>query len=463
VNDFGTEEAREIGESLGINWNDFNVDQFRMGLDVELEHGSISPETNITDDDPLMTGKIALAHLNELPDYYTRLKNIEKESHNAEAKNMPDMIRKLFTSKVKEVKGKERVLEFIGSTEVPDRDNEVIKADAWQVEKYTENPVVQWAHNYSEPPIGKTLGIRQNNKRQTIFEIEFADKDTYEFADTIYKLCVGGFLNATSVGFIPIAWDSAKKEGDPNRTFTKVELLEISIVPVPSNPEALISAREQGLISVKEFEFVTKPEETEDYIRIPVSGEGGDKHSGHRIRTIDISEKEGIKALYCGEDKVVITYLFAKDKDWTMAKAKTWVKEHEKSAPFEPKALSQKELKDELDFLLSLLKTVGISDEVKNTAIAVRDEIMRLTGSDIPDNINKSPIRGMISPVLKALTEHHESHEKCYKLCKDTLEELENGEGEEEEEDNGKAPLSDARSIVEEVVRQILNRREINA
>jgi hypothetical protein len=77
---FTAKEAREIGEELGIDWTRFDVEQFRMGLDVELEHGLVDPQTNITDDDPIMTGKIALAHLNELPDYYTRLYEMEEEA-----------------------------------------------------------------------------------------------------------------------------------------------------------------------------------------------------------------------------------------------------------------------------------------------------------------------------------------------------------------------------------------------
>ena len=76
---FTTEEAKEIGEKLGIVWDMFDVEQFRMGMDVELEHGSVDPNTNVTNDDPLMTGKIALAHLNEIRDYYTRLEELEKE------------------------------------------------------------------------------------------------------------------------------------------------------------------------------------------------------------------------------------------------------------------------------------------------------------------------------------------------------------------------------------------------
>lgn len=77
---FTAEEAKIIGEKLGIDWSKFDVEQYRMGLEVELEHGLVSPETNVTDDDNLTTGKIALAHLKEVPDYYTRLKVMEKEA-----------------------------------------------------------------------------------------------------------------------------------------------------------------------------------------------------------------------------------------------------------------------------------------------------------------------------------------------------------------------------------------------
>jgi hypothetical protein len=77
---FTTEETKKIGEELGIDWTKFDVEQFRMGMDVELEHGLRDPDTNVTNDDSLVTGKIALAHLNEFPDYYTRLKKMEKEA-----------------------------------------------------------------------------------------------------------------------------------------------------------------------------------------------------------------------------------------------------------------------------------------------------------------------------------------------------------------------------------------------
>ena len=77
---FTNEEAKKIGEMLGIDWSKYNIEQFRIGMDVEFEHGLRDLHTNVTNDDPLMTGKIALAHLNEFPDYYTRLEKLEKEA-----------------------------------------------------------------------------------------------------------------------------------------------------------------------------------------------------------------------------------------------------------------------------------------------------------------------------------------------------------------------------------------------
>lgn len=77
---FTKEQALEIGNSLGIDWSAFDVEQFRIGLEVELEHGRRNPVTDVTGDDPMTTGKIALAHLDEFPDYYTRLIRMEKEA-----------------------------------------------------------------------------------------------------------------------------------------------------------------------------------------------------------------------------------------------------------------------------------------------------------------------------------------------------------------------------------------------
>ena len=77
---FSIEEAQKVGETLGLDWSKFDIEQFRMGMDVELEHGLRDPRTNVTSDDSIATAKIALAHLNEYPDYYTRLAKLEAEA-----------------------------------------------------------------------------------------------------------------------------------------------------------------------------------------------------------------------------------------------------------------------------------------------------------------------------------------------------------------------------------------------
>jgi len=79
---FTNEAAEEVGNKLGIKWDKFDVNQFRRGMDVELEHGLINSHTNVSNDDQLITGKIALAHLNEFPDYYDRLEKMENEAEN---------------------------------------------------------------------------------------------------------------------------------------------------------------------------------------------------------------------------------------------------------------------------------------------------------------------------------------------------------------------------------------------
>ena len=79
---FTADEARVFGEQIGVNWatSPFDVEQLRIGMNVELEHGLHDMLTNVSDDDPHLTAKIALAHLNEFPDYYTRLERMEEEA-----------------------------------------------------------------------------------------------------------------------------------------------------------------------------------------------------------------------------------------------------------------------------------------------------------------------------------------------------------------------------------------------
>ena len=88
---FTANDARVIGEEIGINWDaaPFDVEQLRIGMNVELEHGLHDPRTNVSNDDPNITAKIALAHLNEFPDYYTRLERMEEDKARLGGRNQP--------------------------------------------------------------------------------------------------------------------------------------------------------------------------------------------------------------------------------------------------------------------------------------------------------------------------------------------------------------------------------------
>ena len=74
------EEAKRVGDEIGVDWDRFDLEQFKAGMDVEFEHGTHDPQTDVTGDDPIVTGKIALAHMKEFPDYYERLEVMEREA-----------------------------------------------------------------------------------------------------------------------------------------------------------------------------------------------------------------------------------------------------------------------------------------------------------------------------------------------------------------------------------------------
>ena len=304
---------------------------------------------------------------------------------------MSETIYKVLDCEIKKLE--DRVYEFTASTSTQDRDGEVIEALGWDLKNFKKNPVVMYAHDYRTLPVGKAPRVWISNDGKLKNTVEFPPEGTYEFADIVERLVDTGYLKTESVGFIPKKWEEGDGEKAPKRTYTKQELLEISIVPVPSNPDALRNAIDDGVITTKQFEtLTTKPEETDDWIRIPVA-------ECDVTATIDISKKEGIKALYCGKEKKVRTYMFDKREpyNWTMAKAKKWVEEHKEGKapdnegitveePPHKRDISQAEIKDQLDYVKSLIGE-GLSDETTQLAWEVVREVMRLTGDDIPDDI----------------------------------------------------------------------------
>jgi HK97 family phage prohead protease len=416
----------EVWRNIDIDENPKETINHELNEDRELKAGPVSYWEVHT----------ALQKLEENEDQNLSVKTVE-------VKTMPDkLVQKLVICGIKAVEGQNRTLELTGSTEDKDRTGDTIRLDGWQTENYMKNPVFLWAHDYKSPPIGKCLRVWTENGKLK-FIIQFAEADTYAFADTIYKLYKGGYINACSVGFKPIETQDGKEGTD----YIKQELLELSGCPIPDNANALVSARENGLITVKDFNVITKPETTEDYFRVPTKDNSG--HDGHRISTIDISEKEGIKAIYCGECKVVMTYLFSREDKygWTMEKAKSWVKEHSKS-------ITQEQIKDELDYCLVLIKAWDFNEANQVLIKAIHTELKgRFPVSDITVGIkslsqaNRNLINEAVELCNKAETlcgDHHKAHNSYHKdlvadisECRTRLQGLTPPNPEEKPEDEG--------------------------
>src|SRR5687767_9674755 len=143
------------------------------------------------------------------------------------------------------------VLHMVGSTEVKDADGDIIRVKGWDLKRYKNNPVIMWAHNYALPPIGKAVKIHKNVEQlQLEFWIRFS-KD--EFAQRIKGLYDEGIMKMSSVGFIVKERTALErnKDADPDEPvgweFRKQELLELSCVPIGSNPEALARAISKGV------------------------------------------------------------------------------------------------------------------------------------------------------------------------------------------------------------------------
>jgi len=235
----------------------------------------------------------------------------------------------------------ERQYEFTASTSTQDRDGEVIDAAGWDLKNFKKNPVIMYAHDYRSLPIGKAsrVWLSKGTLKNTV---EFPPEGTYEFADIVERLVDTGYLKTESVGFIPKKWEDGDGEKAPRRTYTKQELLEISIVPVPSNPDALRNAVDEGIITTKQFEAITKTEEVVDE---------------------DTNDSEEI------------------------------VKDHKKI--FEPHEVSQSEIIDEIDYVKILIEKDGLSDEARESF----EELMRVSGYDKPVKID------IIHDSLEALDE----------------------------------------------------------
>jgi hypothetical protein len=156
-------------------------------------------------------------------------------------------VRRFVVADPETVEGETRTLRWVFSDGSVDRMTDTIDPAGWQLDRYKSNPVILWAHDSEAPPIGMATAIGVQGKR-LVGDVRFADAETYEFADTIFRLVQGKFIRAGSVGFLPLEWKFAADKSRPNGIdFKRQELLEFSICPIPANPNALNEARSMGI------------------------------------------------------------------------------------------------------------------------------------------------------------------------------------------------------------------------
>ncbi len=357
-----------------------------------------------------------------------------------------DTIYKTFKATIKEVKPETGEIEMMIplSTNSIDRDGEVIEPAAFKkvIPRFMKHPVLVASHNYGDltKQIGEWTKLRITENGLEGRPKYYVNEGNPE-ADWAFNLASKGRA-AFSVGFIPDL-DSIE-EGDgrktPRRTYKNLaDLLEISQCIIPSNREAIQTIRaksvgdkvitdlcnevekdlsgldnpylspeykaklEKDLTSETlppPVETVTKPEETDEFIRIPV-------RECKVTATIPISETEGIQALYCGAEKKVRTYLFRKDKGWTMEKAQAWVEKHDHKSledllsigieiENKPKNVSQNAIIDEIDYLSLMIEESGMNDKVKESLQGLANKYLP---KSIPEKIIEAFTKEDVKPV----------------------------------------------------------------
>lgn len=213
------------------------------------------------------------------------------------------MNKKFLQGKVKQVKENGTITGAIASTQSKDRDGDILIQNGWMLDNFRKNPVLLWSHNPFEVPIGKVLNIDVQND-QLVFDAEFAVED--ELGARIFKLVQGGFLNTFSVGYIP-------KMKNENGDTTQMELLEISVVNIPSNQDARVSRDykefmeyEKGVDFKKKAmdagimmehldhmdEAVTQMESSIEAMRTEVGGQEQDAKKPEEEKKVEVTEEK---------------------------------------------------------------------------------------------------------------------------------------------------------------------------
>ena len=185
--------------------------------------------------------------------------------------------------------GSNRRVRFVASDETVDRYGDIIRANGWQLDNFRKNPVLLFSHQSRQLPVGKVDPIAVEGTR-LIAHAEFTPEGMNDFADTVFAMVDGGFMKAVSVGFMPLA--SPNPIFDPDGSFTGFEyvaqeLLELSVVPVPANPNALQLARSLNLSD----EFVREPFAPPETNAQPAIA------AAHRTHTINLARLGRVRPL----------------------------------------------------------------------------------------------------------------------------------------------------------------------
>lgn len=212
------------------------------------------------------------------------------------------MHKKIFKSdnmEIKKLEEKDREVTAIASKEIKDRDGDIVRVAGINIKNFKKNPVILFAHDHYGLPIAKGIKIWKEDDKFLMVKMKFADAETNPLAETVYKLIKNNYLKALSIGF-RVDFDKAErlpaKDGEsyPGWDFKSTELFEISVVPVPANPAALIqskaikSALDEEIINNSEYEELT---EYFDYINKDRNDEIIKKDhadSEHNIKDLDV-------------------------------------------------------------------------------------------------------------------------------------------------------------------------------
>lgn len=150
---------------------------------------------------------------------------------------------------IRSIDSESRTVEVTASTGDVARDGMMIDAKGWQLDNYNANPVVLWAHDLASLPIAKATSTKRNGSDLVQTHV-FAD---HARAEEVFQAVRGGFVNAVSVRWIPLETTNRKVAGVDTVVFTRNELLEVSYVPIPSDPKALVKRADGGDVDVSQF------------------------------------------------------------------------------------------------------------------------------------------------------------------------------------------------------------------